>query len=786
MPPVASRSYKDFATRRIVIEKVVERRLGHESPNPPNGWKWDTRYVVEDNLPETLPFPGLKRSHLLGIPRSYWQNGPISGREGNAFKVQEVQEVFTGGRLRWAPIIHNGDLNIWRDSTFFFSDDSVVELLSSSSVDSSGRSTHTLAKTLRSGSPILVTIFRRDREEEYIPWRQYIRREAFSGINDLDGNELTTREGDTIYWGNIDTFKREFISFVRDELVYLIFNQYVAEQITDITTPLVPDDFNDLEYLGTSNGSDNQKYYSDFFPISNDSDLAVYSVNTTAGTWTAYTIVDTFSAANQVQIDYDLGILTFGSSSGPTSPPSSARALYLAYNAVPRIEYEEEGFSDVSVAKDADVSPLGQSLNKGFVTLSRTGLDIASIELATTKPSFSGLAGSYGPVYVGADYGPLLATVYSSSGEVVPDAEVTFYFETSPSFGGLGGSPTSIQRRSGSDGIARTFYVPPASVDSMGYDVTTVSGSSLNVGTDANFSDVQDVYTYYILKDDPLIGIAGADTAIGEVEWNSSNLNGRKVIAYEWSATDINPISGHQGAYVPVRPTSITNGYTLTYGSALTSPDTSSFGSGKETINITSTGLSWTTDTSKSWDTNELNNYVVSSTSLSEYRRIISNTSDTITISGSWSALPTGQLEIWNRAINLGGYWIVSDRYITIRASVYSPKQGRTVYSNLLTLRVSIPDYMKGSYVTDSLQEIPFGWRIIDDQYTEASAISGATFISINPISGPHPIVDVIGGDTWDPYSGPIEIDPWWPYGSYPGEGVSAPFAHFSLLWNIV
>jgi hypothetical protein len=103
-------------------------------------------------------------------------------------------------------------------------------------------------------------------------------------------------------------------------------------------------------------------------------------------------------------------------------------------------------------------------------------------------------------------------------------------------------------------------------------------------------------------------------------------------------------------------------------------------------------------------------------------------------------------------------------------------------------LRVEIPEYMKGSYISSLLQEIPFGWRVKDDSYTYASAIDGATFININPVAGPHPIVDVIAGDTWDPYSGPLGTGsvPWWPYGTYPESGVSAPFAHFSLVWNIV
>jgi hypothetical protein len=95
---------------------------------------------------------------------------------------------------------------------------------------------------------------------------------------------------------------------------------------------------------------------------------------------------------------------------------------------------------------------------------------------------------------------------------------------------------------------------------------------------------------------------------------------------------------------------------------------------------------------------------------------------------------------------------------------------------------------MKGSYISASLLEIPFGWRIMDDTYEQASAIDGATYISINPVAGPYPIVDVIGGDTWDPYSG-FESDgayPFWPYGDYPTDGASAPFGVWSLSWTIV
>lgn len=790
MAPVPPRSFRDFATRRIILEKVVDRRLGHESLDPPSAWKWDYRYVVQDNITETLPFPGLKRSHLLSLPRSYWQNGPISGREGDAVKVVDVQEVFAQGRLRWAPVIHNGDLNIWREPTYFFSDDSVVETVDSTNVDDGGRSLHTLGRIPRTGFPILATIFKRSEENEFFPWRSFSRREYFSGIFDSDGVEQTTRDGDTFYWSNVDTTKREFVSYAKNEAIHCLFNKYALESITSSVVPSLLSDFNDLEYVGSSDGSDGLVFRTSYFPISNDSILAIYVVNTSGSTWTEYTIVEEFTAANQVQLDTDLGVLTFGDSTGSTLPPPAGYAIYIAYRATPRIEYEEEGYREESVVANADVSPLSQSTNRGFVTLARSQLDIDSIVLETTIDNYPDVAQTYGPIFAGSGYAPLLATVYSSTGTVVPNVEVTFFFETSPSFGSLGGSGVTAQRLTNFNGIARTFYSSPTDVQGMGFNVTSVdTGNILTLPVDANLTSEEDIYTYQVLKDDPLTGIAGADTNLGEIEWDDSLLNGRKVVLYKWNAAAINPISGNLGAYAPIRPSSITEGYILGYTDTLYDPDPDPYGTLIKSGTMSSANLGWIQDLSDTWIPNEYRGYVVEVEALNETRRILSNTDTTLVLAGEFSSLPTGTYNIFDKTDNLGGYWVVSDRFITLRASAYSPSKGRTIYSNILNIRVEIPEYMKGSYISSSLPEIPFGFRLIDDISEQASALDGATYISINPVAGPYPIVDVIGGETWDPYSGPdlgTDPYPWWPYGAYPGEGASAPFASFSFRWDSV
>lgn len=737
MSTVIPRSHTDFVISRVITEKVVDRVLGYESKAPPAGWKWDQRYVTNATTPERLPNPGVKKSHLLGLGAPYWQNGPLTGRLGNELKVNKIESVFAQDRERWVPEISPGGVNIFRLSDYLFSDNSVVESVDWDLVDGSGRSLHTCLKETRPNSPIRVCIYKRE-NGEILPWRNYIHRTHFTGlrINDV---ESTTVDGDTIYWANVDTTRREFVISRSGDRTTLIFNKFVGEEVTWVEPicisgceleELYPlgdfDDLNDLDPLGDTDGSESQVFYSKYFPICNDWTFEAYLVDVGDLTvapiqLTAVDYQEDFTGPNQVRVDYDTGTLTLGDGAGSNPVQEAGLAFYLRYRVTPRVEYEEqeEGLDGVYKAVSADVSPMCKSLNRGFVVLSRTEIDIAEISLETTEPLYSGSVRSYGPIYVGSDYANLVATVRNSSGETVPNVEVTFYFVTDPSVGNLGGSGSTTQRRTSYDGKARTYYTPPVSVDSMGFYVKTVgSGNSLVLPAGANFGSPLDIYTYLVLKDDPLTGKVGADEEAGEVMWSPSLLNGRKAIYYKYDISAINPISGLAGAYVPVRPTLVSAGNTLYYADTLDVPDP---------------GMS---------------------------------------------------------SINLGAYWVASDRYITLRASAYSPRERKTIYSNLLTLRVSIPEYMKGSYISQILQEIPFGWRLPDANYEIASALSGATFISINPIAGPYPIIDVISGESWTTiggYSGSDEA--FWPYGAYPYGGtdevVTHPFARMALFWNI-
>jgi hypothetical protein len=603
--------------------------------------------------------------------------------------------------------------------------------VSTNNLDSSGRSYHTLGKRVAADSNIIATIFKRE-NEEIREWRDYLPRSAFSGIlSDDDETPEETADGDAITWANVDTTKREFITRVVDESVRLYFNQNVIEDVTELVTPTVVDDFNDLEYLGSSTGLDDQRFYSKYFPLAGNSNTRVFVVDVATGSFLEWTSVTRFTTGvfNEVLVDYDLGRIVFGTASAG-GVPSVNRGIYLMYQAVPRIEYEQEGYGKEFTALEADVNPFNSSLNRGFVVLTQTESDIASLFLTTTKPKLGSTEGLHGPVYAGSDYAPLYATAFSSDGKAIPSKEITFRIETTQ-VGGLGTVMSDrIQHMTDSLGVARTSYIPPISASSMGFFVTSVTGGNqLVLNSEARFSDTDEIYTYYVLKDDPWLGKVGADEDLGETDWLANPMNGRKAILYEWSALAINPITGYLGAYVPVRPTTISSsGNVLTYGATLEEPDPT-----------------------------------------------YSAPDGTDILDPDYPGYPQGK--------NLAAYWVVADRYVTIRASAWSERHGRTIYSNPITIKVTLPDSMKGSFIAEGLGEIPYGWRLSGGVYSSsgnsiydaATVIGGATYICINPIAGPYPIINILAGEDISDYEESI-VTPI-VYGAYGYFGYSSYYS---------
>ena len=100
----------------------------------------------------------------------------------------------------------------------------------------------------------------------------------------------------------------------------------------------------------------------------------------------------------------------------------------------------------------------------------------------------------------------------------------------------------------------------------------------------------------------------------------------------------------------------------------------------------------------------------------------------------------------------LYSYFVVAPTSVDIQASVYNSRIGREIYSNTITVDISIPDYMNGvweleeinqleideisSLLTEAVasgQKIPLGWRLKTSNIVLAGALDGVTFLDVNP-----------------------------------------------------
>jgi hypothetical protein len=463
---------------------------------------------------------------------------------------------------------------------------------------------------------------------------------------------------------------------------------------------------------------------------------------TRVDSWYDLIILGGNTVAKKYFLDKDLGIVYFASGM-ENSLPSLGSSIVCSYSTTLRIEYEEEGSDMTLHAFNADVSPLTQYTNQGFVCLTHQDMSPANIVLSIDKPSIPYIANPkiYGPITVGSDYGLLKATVTTYEGIPVPGQEVSFTF--SPSNVGYinGGSDTiSVTDNKGN---AYASYQPPVSAEHLGYYVTNTDKRTLiSVGEGKTMEFIipdmkadllgqeENIYIYQILKDDLILGYDDVDTWItanmtappwtagdplllakwrNEVkeeydlaDWFEINtsegikidgtIEGRKVVIYEYDASAINPTLGTIGAMVPMRPTTA--------------------------YKITEEGP------------------------FKGYTRLSYDNS------GSKFSLPDPKIT----ANAIAGYWIVSTKNVSFQAFCWSPRYNRNIYSNNILARISLPQYLLGEYVNDLMEKIPYGWKLISDLDNFAAGLNGATFLTINPHSGPYKVLDLVGetsSSTW-------------------------------------
>lgn len=745
--------YIKFATKQIVVRETSTKPfVGFEnSSDLPDGWEYEIKRWCSPFDLKLPSLPKMSDPSRQSIPDSYFRSGVGSAALSDLYVKQFLQKSENEIKY-WYPYTENGFYYRYNIDYFFYGDNSRVQYVDPND-NRAGRNYIELDRTPNVTDPILAATFRRSLAEGNVYSTRVHQRYKFTGTYQNETELETRSDVGKIYWSNVDFNKREFVvDNTIEGTTRLFFNKDYTKQYGVAVTKYA--DLAACDQLGLSTGAAYQIFFLDYFPVLANSTFHLYVA--TSSTYEEWTRVDTWwelintATAYGIKryfLDKDLGIVYFGSAADGGIPTLGSH-IVAAYTTTLRIEYEELYKNTTVTGFDADVNPLNQSLNQGFICISHGDTEAAGITLEINKNKISGTT-EYGPITIGADYAILKASVTGPGGLPVKGTEVGFTM-TPTNIGYLDGETNSSSSTDASGKAYSTFH-PPVSANNLGFYSTVVRNSThpsysgykeliLN-STDAGLEGKEDdIYLYQILKDDPILGYESLDDYLltlyfelspawvhdaedyakwkqemileyDLVEWDSASvpegqaINGRKVVVYQATLNPyvVNPVTGNYGALMPVRPLLVEK--------------------------VSQTGDAY----------------------YGKYRLIYPS-----------AALPNcGPSSTYT----VGGYWVVVSRNVEFQAQCWSSYYNKYIYSNTITARINLPDYLLGVYVGN--ETIPFGWRLLDDNNNEAAGLDGATFITINPFSGPYNIVDIIN-DTG-------ETDEW----------ASAPFRTLSFSFTI-
>lgn len=738
---VLARSSTFIRTRQTVVKELSTRPyVGFEHLTElPDGWQYDIKRWCS---PFDLRYPTMPRllnPSSQGVnEESYFKSGVGSVSLGD-LELQKVIEATENNIRYWAPLLRNGTYFRNRTDYFFYSDNSVVQYVSPTA-NRSGRNYIELSKTPNFSTPISVASYERNPDSRLPKYHTKLSQMyKFTGLYS-GGEELeTVSAAGKINWSNVDTTKREFlVDNTIDGLTRLFMNKDYVRTIG--VTPSKYEDVAACEVLGTSTGSPYQSFYLKNFPVIVDSTFHLYVAGSSSyeewvrvdDWWDLINQSWSYETRNKYFVDKDLGIVYFGSSANG-GIPAIGSTIAVSYRTTLRVEYEEKDKNHDVKAFDANVNPVSQGLNQGFVCITHQDIEPANIVLDIDKGKIQGTynPSEYGPIYVGSDYGLLKATVTNYSGLPVNNASVGFTMAPTD-LGYLNGSSSS-SGVTNSSGNSYSNFQPPTSADPLGFYSTIVRASTNPYYP--NCKDViikqsetgltgkeNDIYLYHILKDDVILGYDSIDDfllalyqeqtpswvndAADYAKWKQEiiieydlkdwvepvegqPIEGRKVVVYKQDydmiypyedPNAINPITGLYGAVVPLRPYLAEK--------------------------ITTVGDPYY---------------------------------------GLWRLIYPEDAIPDVGTNNIGGYWVASSRLVTFQAHCWSPYHNRIIYSNEIIARVSLPRYLLGEYINSLGEKIPFGWKIIGLDNV-AAGLNGATFITINPHSGPYEVLDLVGG----------------------------------------
>lgn len=428
--------------------------------------------------------------------------------------------------------------------------------------------------------------------------------------------------------------------------------------------------------------------------------------------------------------------------------------LGIGYQTTPRIEYEPRNSSKYMVADEVDVRPISNDKGNGIVYISRRPLQLSHLLLESDK----NLIGSelYGPLYFGADYSLLTVTALSANEEPVPNIDITIDQTETPFVGYLNSVGAPYTSKSSQNGKIYSSFSSGGDLNLAGQYATsmvaTSGGTMIYVRGDYSDIDLDTIFLFGVLKDDPFIGTVGLCADISATSNASPYPESLGMITlstvhgYSVNVGTIYADDYFAGGSVTLVSTTgeeyvrdivyYKNG--ILYLSASAPAPVGGF---LYCFIMAQDWIAWVASQKNgvkkvvyTWDPTALNPNNGSSGAYYPVNPTASSYDGIYT--GFYFPYEFPMFDVSDKTNNIGAYWIVLPRTIEFIAYADDPFTGNKIYSNVISIYMDLPGYLKGTAETGS-GHVAYGLRLTDSYpgYL-ASGLGGSTFLTINTPSG--------------------------------------------------
>lgn len=637
------------------------------------GWQWDRRtWPVLAELDSIAVAPSIWDPSSNLLSNDYWQSG--IGDNLDLLLLSVAEEGVLDSK-KWISKINHGYFYEYQDEYYLFSDDYRIEQFYWNQLES-GVQYKDLNDYPRPGIPIKVRRYVWDEaNRKYGLDLDLRKRVSFSGT--LTGYVEADTENDdgNISYENIDSTKYEF-------LVDYDYSTFPRVYLNDDYSEAVAESgqFYNYEFVGVGDGT-KSKFNLLYSPVdpSGDFEVVTYIDSGNYYWWNPVSGIDDFTpgAAREFKIDKVLGILEFGdydptTTSGAGLIPSIGTKVIARYTKGIEVEYEPDTARDFVSFREIDLNPASLSFSKGFLLLSYANEEPSFITLESdyTYDENSG----YSAPWAGS-VGSLIATVKSNLGNDFLGQRV--YFElTSPYVGNL----VADEALTNSNGEASVLYDPPDSLD----DIAKLATSFMHSGSNTVIL-VDDLPTLTNESSILLFAINRTDLVLGFPE---------------------SGVNGEYSAYIA------REGYEV-------DPDG------------TAASVDFEKDYREQFDLPVVEEYDDTDSTMASYGvKIVSSAIDANMVhphSGvqdsavrgpvfpiRYSAVGTATELIYGSLLTppietVKGYLAVTETPVYARAYFLHPRTQKKVYSNTITLNVSIEDESDGIVIYDDVADVPSG-----------------------------------------------------------------------------